>query len=421
MKIGSLRGARKITMPDPKKIILHIGSHKTGSTALQRYLDKNRKYLSENNIQYLDGINQNYIYLAFCEAPEKEHELIRQGLGHSAGARAWVKRARKRLDAELAAGTADVLISAEELCRLSEAGIRAMRDVLEPYGDVRVVCYARDPLEYCFSEAQEGLKGGLTYADICAAPPRPDYADMLAGYFAVFGRERVSVRAYQSGHPIQYDFLEALDLPLDAAPPASTIRANSSLSLPACQILSHINEHYPLYIGDQPNPDRAKIAPAWLIQIPGPRFTLPRAVIDRVLEESASDLDWLAERTGVRFDPETRRPPLETYDRSVDPDFIAAVGELVHKLAARLGDVLAVHLTLLANSEGEADDAERLLSAAISAHPPAAGAYQALAKIRTEQGRRDEARALARTAQMLAAPRAARTGAGETGAAAPAK
>ncbi len=38
-----------------KKIYLHIGKHKTGSTSIQQYIDRNRSFLAENKIFVLDN------------------------------------------------------------------------------------------------------------------------------------------------------------------------------------------------------------------------------------------------------------------------------------------------------------------------------------------------------------------------------
>jgi len=45
-----------------KRIFLHIGFHKTGTSALQEYLSKNREYLLKQKILYPERYDKRYDY-----------------------------------------------------------------------------------------------------------------------------------------------------------------------------------------------------------------------------------------------------------------------------------------------------------------------------------------------------------------------
>lgn len=123
-------------------IVLHIGSDKTGTTAIQSYLALNRKTLLENNIVYpkLDKTNH--------------HECLARELLTGKKGQAWEK-----FDCTLSEIDDDknIIISSEMLCSLSTKKIKLLRSWLKDH-QTTIIAYVRETEEYLESGVMQRLK-----------------------------------------------------------------------------------------------------------------------------------------------------------------------------------------------------------------------------------------------------------------------
>ncbi len=173
-----------------RRVVLHIGPHKTGTTYLQRVFQALRPALAADGIAFPAGWSQS--------DDQPGHVKLYEAL--NAGDVANPKTAFDAIAAD------DVLISAEDLSYLHESQLVQLRTVL---GDaaVRVVFYSRRWSEILPSVWQERIKHGFSETltqFLTAATRNPgglDFIDsgrILDRYATVFGRENIRIVSYSA-------------------------------------------------------------------------------------------------------------------------------------------------------------------------------------------------------------------------------
>src|SRR5690625_4150550 len=144
----------------PKKLVLHIGMHKTGSTAIQASMSSSHEYLLSNGINYLSCIRMNHsttFVSLFGDEPHRYHVNVQNGVNTPKKAAALNKKLKKQILYKIKNNKSEVfVISGEGLSILSEAGVKRLYSFLLPYfDDIEVVCYIRRPLEFYKSMCQQ--------------------------------------------------------------------------------------------------------------------------------------------------------------------------------------------------------------------------------------------------------------------------
>ena len=190
----------------PATIHLHVGPHKTGSTAIQRALLTAREPLREIGLLY--------------------PETGQQDAGHHAivnAARGWGP-ASDGFDADALAreceGFDHVVLSSENVVHLARPHLEALRDLLPP-GEVRVIYHLRRLVDWWPSYWQELIKHGqsISAAEFLAGQLGGihlggnlfvNQADQLIRLEAVFGREAVRIVGYDEMRARDGDLARAL-------------------------------------------------------------------------------------------------------------------------------------------------------------------------------------------------------------------
>lgn len=121
-------------------IILHIGSDKTGTTAIQSTLDAHRETLSTSGI----------IYPKFNISAH--HECLALEIQDGTPGPAW-----KKFNKIIKKNPNAVIISSERFCLLSKEEIRRLKKWLSPH-EINVICYVRSAGEYLESGISQQLK-----------------------------------------------------------------------------------------------------------------------------------------------------------------------------------------------------------------------------------------------------------------------
>lgn len=184
------------------RLILHVGTHKTGTTSIQETLYYG---LSDPRFQYV-GFGQvngsRGMATVFGDAPSRFRLHALMGLGTSE-----VERLRTRLERRLA-GSLDTarrrgatpIISAEWCCLMSRGEMERVRQYFHDrhYTDIVVIIYLRPLDSYYASAFQEFVKyGGAQFVpfdsfdDIGTDRRQDDYLTTLELLHGVFGKDRV--------------------------------------------------------------------------------------------------------------------------------------------------------------------------------------------------------------------------------------
>ncbi|WP_226661991.1 hypothetical protein [Microbulbifer aggregans] len=129
------------------KIYVHIGSDKTGTTAIQAALKNNRKHLKEHGM----------VYPSLEKEPHQE-ALARELLTGKKGA-AWEK-----LEAILNQSPDHLILSSEMFCSISESAVQLFKEWLGDH-DVTIVAYLRSADQYLESGVMQRLKASKSDQD----------------------------------------------------------------------------------------------------------------------------------------------------------------------------------------------------------------------------------------------------------------
>jgi hypothetical protein len=221
-----------------KTLYLHIGASKTGSSALQYFLLKNRDLLSSKGINYpehLVNINQ-----------------------FSSGNAKWIYDCRKRgdiskiksnIDDLFNSDHASVILSSEYLYELKEEHIAKLKNVLT-HIDVKIIVYLRRQDNWLMSAYQQHIKmwGQKSTIDIWSKKHHDSdryWYKPIHVWAHHFGKENVIVRPYEarqfSGGNIFSDFLNILCLDLDDGFEIPQKKVNTSYRADALEAMRLLN------------------------------------------------------------------------------------------------------------------------------------------------------------------------------------
>jgi hypothetical protein len=204
-------------------LVLHIGTHKTGTSALQSFLVTNAEALRARGLNYLKaGLGQAMAH----------HSLAWGTRGFKGQDNSVWAEARAEVEA---APDAIHLVSSEGLWFAEPDGIKAE---VEGLGPVRVIAYLRRQDRYLQSLYKQAITSGRKSKFETWRTQQEDRGDFLAvmrKWAAAFGRENIEVRPYERDGAkvdVTADFFDALGVDardlLDARGADSRWRHNPS-------------------------------------------------------------------------------------------------------------------------------------------------------------------------------------------------
>lgn len=288
-----------------KTILLHLGTHKTGSTTLQSNLFRHRAVLAAHGITYLGTDNAYpHLYSAFMTRPMDYVWNRKSGLTE-AEIRARDAEVRAQLQRELEAAPGPVVIlSSEFLSKLSADELHALRAFLAPHGRVEAIYYYRELLSWISSDSQQLAKAGLR-----VRPTRFDTAmerlyDFPLKIQEVFGAEATTFIRFEDAiaRGICNSFLSAFDLPDFDRLGLTEERANESISENAVRALFLYNHLHP--IG---SPTRRPQEVKRLRALPGEKYRVA-GLLPRHIKDYARKRDIVCKRLGLTLAPAKTLP-----------------------------------------------------------------------------------------------------------------
>lgn len=311
------------------RIVVHLGTFKTGTTSIQEALSRNRTALLAQGVLYPAvplGPPHHALYALFAD-PMPARIPRQLGLAPEA-MRAHGRRAWERIGRDAAHHRPETLVLSSELFLLDPTldGLRRFRALLEELAtDIAPCAYVRAPAPYYLSYLQQNARFSGA-----VSPPRPlRIRDGVEAVEAAFGRP-MEVRAYDpAGFPggdVVRDFLEGVvgaSLPEGAA---GVRRFNESLSAEAMSI--SVSNRRVNHAGDDHRPVRAHQRLLDLMAaiergaggIPRPRL---KPGVAAAVTGASADLLWLRDTRGIAF-------PGVDY-AAIDgrmPDAVAALAEI---------------------------------------------------------------------------------------------
>lgn len=280
-----------------KKVVLHIGMHKTGSSSIQKSLNG----FDDGRVRYarLGGENHSVaIYSIFSESRYEKRFFRQRGIDRAA-IDSKVAVYRERLIEELGQDREVLILSGEDISRIPAADIPAMKAFFEARCDaVQIVGYVRDPVGFASSQFQQLVKFDTREVEI----PRPEYRARFEKFLDVFGQDAVTLRPFDRARlkdgSVVRDLMEICGIGDADWPEQNT---NESLSDTATRMLFHFNRFGPVSTGcRQAMAARKEFVTLLGKAFPGPGYRFPSGIFTRASVDPA-DLDWLRDATGIDF------------------------------------------------------------------------------------------------------------------------
>lgn len=324
-----------------RRIIVHFGFPKTGTTTIQNVFHAQRESLLERERVLYPALNPNLtnaLCTMFLDNPLNHISNKMAGLS-LVEAQSLGEDYRAQLEAEVNAASWDtLLLSAEGLSNLGAANLGRLREWLGQWADeVELFACVRDPLAYTASVIQQIMKGGPTLAELYDELPLPNYQGKLSNAIRAFGRENVRIYAFEdairSQGGVVAEFARQARLSeeraLDLA--ARAERDNESLSGFGVAVLDALNTIRPMFVDGQRNPERSGRELMYLTRLRGGRFQLPADMSAKVLSLTRDDVAWLNEAfgTALYLDADS---PVGSDDHAVELEMAASVAAVIGDL-----------------------------------------------------------------------------------------
>jgi hypothetical protein len=217
----------------PRRVVLHVGTHKTGSTSLQHFLRSEAAALLETvDAWYPPGF---VLPTAHSELPLLAIRLERMWPARlrlpEVRDPAWLEAARRHVRRQVDAATVDKLVySHEDLSYIRfDDELERLASLLDG-AEVRIVVFLRERQEFLRSYRRQLEATGFSenddptsFAYVEGDSWLIDYEALLDGYRRQFGSDRVEVLDYDAvvaadGSVIPA-FLGLLGIPKDLVPP----------------------------------------------------------------------------------------------------------------------------------------------------------------------------------------------------------
>ena len=244
------------TIPKKKRILLHVGLHKTASTYIQKSLAQSLQSLRKqgwNYPIYSDGKRKgmtnhsNLLYTLYSEeissyVPNLQSRVTNQEL---------FKRYKKVLDRELQSDF-NLILSGEDVSSLSKASLHKLAKELEPY-NVTVIAFVRETYSHLCSSLQHRIHRGV-HGLTLEVPNLSHNCSRLKEVFPdirFYSYERVK----QQNNGFIKIFSKHCKISIKTA--NSNLLANESLGNKTIRFLAEFNLYYPLINSDKKlNPKR---------------------------------------------------------------------------------------------------------------------------------------------------------------------
>lgn len=299
-----------------KRIYLHIGLGKTGTSSIQQELCQNTDLLArEYGIHYpcdldnsarFDGNHSRYLSAMFPNESAPTRSVILAGLQSPQELAAHAAKIKAGFERGFAATRADrLLISAEGVGHFATPRVLKLAGWLRQFSqEIEIVACVRHPVEVLSSEIQQRLRQGFILEDLYAQPPHYNFEKLFSRMQKGFPNSRITAysfaEAVQDAGGLASALLQKIGIDTDL-PAFVPVHLNPSMSHEAALLLSALNRARPLVVDDKRSRLRSASDISAFLKIPGRKYQAPREVCDRLARQAADDLIWLKENYGIEL------------------------------------------------------------------------------------------------------------------------
>lgn len=285
-----------------RKVVLHVGLHKTGSSAIQETGARNRNRLEEAGYYYPEFGDTRWsnhsvpLCLLFMNNPERNHTV--ETIFPEQCQREDAKRQLSEALLEEVAGHAlrDILLSGEDMSLLTVDELKRLKAFINSelgIEEISVILYVRNPISLALSGAQEWVRAcQKTLGEVLAIGNLLQARMKIQSLREVFGDKRVTVYDFDSVveevGDVSRHFYEKLGVP---TADLEFLRPNESMPLEKVLVVSALIQ------------ESRELARACLKVIPNEgsklRPTDHSAAV--ALEVAKQDTEYLAREFGIEY------------------------------------------------------------------------------------------------------------------------
>ena len=185
------------------KITIHVGPHKTGSTAIQEMCEENADILLAHGVLFKWNIDTSFNHHRLVEIVRKRESEKLSNIFDNLSKEANDNNVSK------------ILISSENFSRLNSEDISYLRNLILAF-DVDIIYVQRSPVVQIYSWWQETVKHGATH-DLSSFIMKVFFGDgendifkptkILSNWESVIGREAIKCLKYKEGGDIFDQFI----------------------------------------------------------------------------------------------------------------------------------------------------------------------------------------------------------------------
>lgn len=230
-----------------KTIYLHIGLHKTGTSAIQLFLSRNRTVLKQKGVLF-PGTRTACYDLSEELLNTSVSEILSDANSPS----------KKYLNEIQSSSSGTVILSSEGFIKLKKEQIEAFKNLFPDDYRLKIIVYLRrqdDKLESHYNQniRESKIRNQQRFSESFQLLLKNGYFDfytILIPWREVFGKENIIVRCYekeQLPNGIYQDFLEAIGLKTDNAFQIPEDKVNISMNWDLIEIIRLCNIRF----GDQ--------------------------------------------------------------------------------------------------------------------------------------------------------------------------
>lgn len=389
-------------MSGKRRIVLHAGLPKTGTTSIQTAFYAERHLLLEEARLLYPSRAANLtdaLCTLFHDDPRKHITNKLAGLTTLEAIGPLQRDYREALEREIGSTEWDtLLLSAEGVSNLSHHALRRLREWGDQFAtDWSVLLCVRHPVDYVRSLMQQLLKSGSTLTWLYEHLPLPGFRAKIANLITAFGRDNVAVFDFDSARAgaggIVGLIADRLRLPASIRDRllAQEKHENTSLSREAVLLLDSVNRRRPMFDAEVRAPRRSGREAEYVYRVRGNRFDIPVAVQDEIRARTRGDIEWLNAELGLDLYPDVTDP--QTHDtrqrepapKALDERTIDDLADLISELLADRAYLHALEGGRNAFSQGDFETARECFLEALRLDPDAPQPRVWLARVGEER------------------------------------
>ncbi|MEJ5992457.1 hypothetical protein WG902_20825 [Ramlibacter sp. PS3R-8] len=257
----SEQGIKRSSMSDERTLYIHIGCGKTGSSALQVWLNHQADVLRRLGVDYPSfGRRKLDDYAITSGNGKKLIDAIAAGEGE-----AFMQELAK-------SPCGKIFLSSEAFQSLSDETLRDLKAQAARVGlRVAIIVYVRDVYDYVYSAYQQLIKrhlGTQTFRMYGLKRDKIQQFEVVASFARNF--ENLHVYHYDSERErgLEKSMLEALGVNPAKVPPMPDTKVNRSLDAEESELLRMVNQKYVQYVPGGTNSFSARISDALIYADP---------------------------------------------------------------------------------------------------------------------------------------------------------